>query len=196
MNVIDCRFTKPDKLRKDIMPVFTIDAEDNITVYGSLKEMGGTREGTETFSSPEELDALAAKWPGARLVELWNSLPGVEPVERFTSRQVAVRRVWKAIQQLNPTVGAHRRTVATKKGNAGNKASRRTRPATRENSKTARIIALLRKPKGASLKAIMRATGWQAHSVRGFISGHLKKKLGCKIRSFERDGERVYALKG
>jgi hypothetical protein len=41
----------------------------------------------------------------------------------------------------------------------------------------------------------MRATGWQAHSVRGFISGQLGKKMGLRVRSFERDGERVYAIK-
>ena len=57
------------------------------------------------------------------------------------------------------------------------------------------MIALLRKPKGATLQAIMRATGWQTHSVRGFISGHLKKKLGLKVRSSKRDGERVYSIK-
>jgi hypothetical protein len=42
----------------------------------------------------------------------------------------------------------------------------------------------------------MRATDWQAHSVRGFISGQLGKKMGLRVRSFERDGERVYHIKG
>jgi hypothetical protein len=57
------------------------------------------------------------------------------------------------------------------------------------------VIALLRQPTGATLKTVMRATGWQAHSVRGFISGQLGKKMGLRVRSFERDGERVYAIK-
>jgi len=56
------------------------------------------------------------------------------------------------------------------------------------------VIALLERPAGASLKAIMSATGWQAHSVRGFISGQLGKRLGFRVKSFERDGERVYAI--
>jgi Protein of unknown function (DUF3489) len=43
--------------------------------------------------------------------------------------------------------------------------------------------------------AIVAATGWQAHSVRGFISGHLVKKLGLRVKSFRQDGERVYAIK-
>ena len=89
------------------MAVFTIDTDDNITAFGSLKETEGAEGGRQVFRSAEELAKLAAEWPAARLVEIWNSLPGVEPVERFTSRKVAIRRIWKAIQQLNPAVGAH-----------------------------------------------------------------------------------------
>jgi hypothetical protein len=65
----------------------------------------------------------------------------------------------------------------------------------REDTKTAQVIALLRQARGASLKAIMRTTGWQAHSVRGFISGQLGKKMGLRVRSFQRDGERVYIIR-
>jgi hypothetical protein len=57
------------------------------------------------------------------------------------------------------------------------------------------VIALLERPTGASLKTIMGATGWQAHSVRGFISGQLGKRLGLRVKSFERDGERVYLIR-
>ena len=177
------------------MPTFTIDPENNITVLASSKDIEGKGEGTETFSSVEELAALASKWPGARLVDIWNSLPGVEPVERFTSREVAITRIWKAIQHLQPGVGAHRRRVVAKQGSAKKKARRNALPAVRENSKTARVIALLRKSMGASLKTIMRATGWQAHSVRGFISGQLGRKMGLRVRSFQREGERVYLIK-
>jgi len=42
----------------------------------------------------------------------------------------------------------------------------------------------------------MRETGWQSHSVRGFISGTLGKKIGLRVRSFQRNGERVYVVKG
>ena len=64
------------------MQTFTIDSENNITFYASLKQTEGSAEGTETFSSPKELVKLAAQWPGARLVEIWNSLPGVVPVKK------------------------------------------------------------------------------------------------------------------
>jgi len=55
--------------------------------FGSLQEASENGKGTETFSRAEELAALATQWPGMRLVEIWNSLPGGHPVERFTSRQ-------------------------------------------------------------------------------------------------------------
>jgi hypothetical protein len=56
-------------------------------------------------------------------------------------------------------------------------------------------VDLLKRPDGATLKEIMKATGWQAHSVRGFLSGTLSKKLGLSLKSAKReDGERVYHL--
>jgi hypothetical protein len=65
----------------------------------------------------------------------------------------------------------------------------------RAGSKKAEILALLQRPKGATLAEIMKVTGWQAHSVRGFISGILGKKLGLAVESAKReDGERVYSI--
>jgi hypothetical protein len=61
------------------MPAFTIDSENNITVFASLIDIEGTGEETEIFSSARELAELATKWPGERLVEIWNSLPGWNP---------------------------------------------------------------------------------------------------------------------
>jgi hypothetical protein len=62
-------------------------------------------------------------------------------------------------------------------------------------TKTAKILALLRRPAGASLTELRKATGWQAHSVPGFLSGALKKKMGFRIDSVSReDGEQVYRL--
>jgi hypothetical protein len=47
---------------------------------------------------------------------------------------------------------------------------------------------------GAALSVLMKATGWQAHSVRGFLSGKVSRDLGLPLESFRRDGERVYRL--
>ncbi len=65
----------------------------------------------------------------------------------------------------------------------------------REGSKTAKILDMLKRSEGATLKEIMKATGWQPHSVRGFVSGTLGKKMGLKVQSAKReDGQRVYSL--
>jgi hypothetical protein len=63
-------------------------------------------------------------------------------------------------------------------------------------TKAAQILALLKRPAGATLKTIMVVTGWQAHSVRGFISGHLVKKMKLRVKSFRQNGKRVYAIDG
>ena len=56
------------------------------------------------------------------------------------------------------------------------------------------IIRMLEQPDGATLKALMEATRWQAHSVRGFLSGKLSKQRRMPVKSYRREGERVYAL--
>ena len=61
--------------------------------------------------------------------------------------------------------------------------------------KAAKILDLLKRPGGVTLKQLIKATGWQAHSVRGFLSGTLGKKMGTPAESFKRaDGERAYCL--
>ena len=59
-----------------------------------------------------------------------------------------------------------------------------------------RNVGAHRSPQVHLLVDSMEATGWQAHSVRGFISRQVGKRMGLRVRSFKRDGERVYAVKG
>ncbi len=69
------------------------------------------------------------------------------------------------------------------------------KPRTRENSKQAQMIELLKRPDGATLNQLVEATGWQAHTVRGAMAGALKKKLGLNIESEKTDGqERKYRI--
>ena len=69
------------------------------------------------------------------------------------------------------------------------------RAAARLDTKHARIIAMLRKPAGATIPAIMAATEWQQHSVRGFLAGVIRKKLGLNLVSEQTDKGRVYRIK-
>lgn len=94
---------------------------------------------------------------------------GIEPV---------VARAMAGLRKPEPEVTEAAATVAVRKG-----------------TKQAELIALLKAPEGASLAEITATTGWQAHSVRGAISGQLKKKLGLNVTS-EKDDQRgrVYRL--
>jgi hypothetical protein len=97
------------------MKAFSIDAENNITVFASADSAPKT-EGTEFFSSETALAELAATWQGNRLIEIWNSLAGVTPVKKFKDRATAVSGIWKAIQTLGdaaPAAGQPQAVTAT-----------------------------------------------------------------------------------
>jgi Protein of unknown function (DUF3489) len=63
-------------------------------------------------------------------------------------------------------------------------------------SKQSRIIAMLRSPSGTTIAAMTKATGWQQHSVRGFLAGVVRKRLKLKLGSKKEDGNRVYRIAG
>jgi hypothetical protein len=198
------------------MTTYAIDAENSITALGSQQ---ADFEG-EIFASQQELASLVAEWPADRLIEVWNGIPGLTPVKKFTNRKSAVSRIWKAIQSLDGGSAVETVTTAPKRANKaklaaktakkaksvtkakpakaakGKRAKAGNKPtAARDGSKKAEILGLLQRKGGATLAQIMKATGWQAHSVRGFISGALGKKMSLKVDSVRReDGERVYTL--
>jgi hypothetical protein len=83
--------------------------------------------------------------------------------------------------------------AAPQDATAGDGATTTTR--TRENSKQAQVVAMLKRPEGATIAQICEATGWQAHTVRGTFAGAFKKKLGLTITSDKVEGgERVYRI--
>jgi len=84
------------------------------------------------------------------------------------------------------------------KRRSGDKPARKAqrRATAREGTKKEKVLALLRRSQGATLTELMKATGWQSHSVRGFLSGALRKKMKLKVKSSKRDnGERVYSAR-
>ena len=133
------------------------------------------------FCTADELMAGTTPWPLARLALVWNKLPGTKAVARFENRRIAVDRLWRAVQNIG--------------GQLAGKATRSRKQSTGARQNRAElIIGMLREPNGATLHELMAATAWQAHSVRGFLSRKVSRDLGLPVRSFRRDGERVYAL--
>jgi hypothetical protein len=279
------------------MKHFTIETEsNNIMVHTSLAEAEAV-PGTQRFGTEAALGKLAADWPTARLVDIWNSLPGVTPVSKFKDRSTAVTRIWKALQNLGATepqhepdeqqsdsveISAESEAAATDTGadvaphsahvapeeDAANQVAtladeapvappgadmavcsellqiaagaqeafwhalrnlesaigfeiddpgdikeatmesliaqhesrRKPRPrtqATRENSKTAQVIGMLKREGGATLDEIMTAMGWQKHTTRAMLSagGSLVKNHGLTIVSEQVGEQRRYAIK-
>src|SRR5258708_37202641 len=123
--------------RRKRMATFTIDTENNITAYrtGVAIPDGSA----ERFTSEKELGELAAQWPASRLVEVWNSIPGLTPIKKFTNRKTAVARIWKAVQSLvsGPTA-AH---VAPEPPRTQERAGRKSKAHTgRDGSKKDAVI--------------------------------------------------------
>ncbi|HEU0142218.1 MAG TPA: DUF3489 domain-containing protein [Bryobacteraceae bacterium] len=189
------------------MATFTIDTENNITAFAEYEDALNHRIGSTegTFASEKELAKLTSQWPIGRFIDAWNTFAGVvpfdalKPVKKFTDRKTAVARIWKAVQALTPAPAQHAAPVATKKAKATKEAKPKGDAAgpkeAREGSKKAIVLDMLRRPEGATLADIQSATGWLAHSVRGFISGGLSKKMGIKVESFKSDGgDRAYRI--
>jgi hypothetical protein len=120
-----------------------------------------------------------------------------------TDAQTATAAAPKATQKAH--AGAQRAHVAPKKAKSGKKATpakkapkgAKKETGARDGSKTATILEMLKRPGGATAKELLKATGWQPHSLRGFISGTLGKKMGLTVASTKsEDGERSYSIKG
>ena len=106
---------------------------------------------------------------------LWNALPGVEKWKKVGDRGALIDRLWSAIEAL-PDPGPQ--------------------PDAKRPSKQDEVIAMLRRPEGATVDEVASATGWQRHTVRGVFSGTLKKKLGLTIASATEERGRVYRING
>ena len=126
-------------------------------------------EGEIVVASNEELHA--ARISGKQLLALWNALPGVEKRRKVGDRDVLIDQLWSAIELLpDPQAESKRR------------------------SKQDAVIAMLRRPEGATVDEVASSTGWQRHTVRGVFSGTLKKKLGLTLASAQEERGRVYRI--
>lgn len=113
----------------------------------------------------------------------------------------APKTTQKATSAKRARTVAPKKARARKKATPGKKAPTSPKDAkktagTRDGSKAATILELLKRKDGATLKELMKATGWQAHSVRGFLSGTVGKKLGLTVVSTKGEDGRSYSIKG
>jgi len=193
----------PGRKRATTMNAFTIDADNNITVHTTKKAARAT--GAMVFDTAEGLAKLIGT-DSKRLVGIWNSLTGVTLVKRFTSRSVAARRIFAELQKLtasaetpgapvgDATAAAQARVTTKSVKKVKDPKSHGSGP--RAGSKSAQLIEMLRRPKGATLEEVMARFGWQVHTTRALMSagGALAKKHGITVIS-ERVGDtRTYRI--
>src|SRR5438552_2135541 len=146
-----------------------IIANDGFTL--SREAPATMAQGEIAVASKEELHS--APLSGKRLLALWNALPGVGKRRNVGDRAALIDRLWAAIEMLpepEPQSDAKR------------------------PSKQDEVIAMLRRPEGATVDEVASATGWQRHTVRGVFSGTLKKKLGLTLASAKEERGRVYRI--
>jgi hypothetical protein len=134
---------------------------------------GSVTDDEIAVASKEELHA--APLSGKRLLGLWNALPDVEKRKKVSDRGALIDQLWSAIEALPDA---------------------EPQPDAIRPSKQDEVIAMLRRPEGATVDEVASATGWQCHTVRGVFSGTLKKKLGLTIASAKEERGRVYRING
>lgn len=121
-------------------------------VFFAYERAPANMEGCRTYG---EFQRVGAQWSGRELVDLYNAAAkaqGKDAVKRFMNRDAGTKRLWKLVQALPVTPVPE--AVANES----------------RLSKKATVLAMVQSPSGATLEELMGATGWQAHSVRGFLS--------------------------
>jgi hypothetical protein len=113
---------------------------------------------------------------------------GTRASKAKAARHASAAKPQRQKAQVDSTAGTDRVSKRAERG--------AVRPAIYAESKQAAVVGMLSQPKGATIEAIIEATGWQKHSVRGFMSAVVRKKLGLSVKSEKTDGERRYRIEG
>jgi hypothetical protein len=193
------------------MKTFVLDADHNITAYASQQQASSAMPAGDAFTTAAGLKAALKNYPAATAVGIWNSLTGVTPVKKFKDAATAAGRIFAELQKLGgpdaeaapantdaPKVKRARKgdakSVTAKK--ATKKAAKPSASGPRAASKTAQLIEMLKRPKGATLEEVMAEFGWQVHTTRAIMSagGSLAKKHGITVISEKVGDSRTYRI--
>jgi Protein of unknown function (DUF3489) len=155
-----------------MMTVYIIRGEV-VTARSSAPAKGA--EGAVVVGSAAEIAASALSL--GQMVAVWNALAGTTAISKFKDRKTAAQRLWTAFARLPLDPEPTARAMTPSAG-----------------SKQAQVIDLLQRPQGATIDEIAAVMGWQRHTVRGLISGALKKKLGLSVISEKTERGRLYRI--
>jgi hypothetical protein len=209
-----------DRDRKEIntMKTFVLDADHNITSYASQEAASNAVPPGDAFTTMAGLKTALKQLSAATVVGIWNSLTGVTPVKKFASLDVAAKRIFNELQKLGGAAADPDATEATPAAEPAKRAAKaKAKPAKatgtpkaakkarapkpagsgpRATSKTAQLIEMLRRPKGATLEEVMAKFGWQVHTTRALMSagGALTKKHGLTVISEKVGDSRTYRI--
>lgn len=153
-------------------------------------------------STQQQILSHAAEHSGGKLIWFPENIKGgarTKVIESLCKRGLitADKTDWLVSEQGYRALGLpHREPVipaAAPDSVKDEQATQPHKPRSRDNSKQAQVIAMLKRPEGATIQQICQVTKWQSHTVRGSMAGALKKKLGLVITSEKTEnGERVY----
>jgi hypothetical protein len=193
------------------MKTFVLDADHNITAYASQQQASSAMPAGDAFTTAAGLKAALKNYPPATAVGIWNSLTGVTLVKKFKDAATAAGRIFAKLQKLGgpdaeaapantdaPKVKRARKgdakPVTAKK--ATKKAAKPSASGPRATSKTAQLMEMLKRPKGATLEEVMAEFGWQVHTTRAIMSagGSLAKKYGITVISEKVGDSRTYRI--
>lgn len=193
------------KLSDTQLTILTRAAQREDRAIAALDKRAVTRDAV-TGLLKSKLLATVPKTPDA---PLWERDKSGHPLGLFiTPKGMKAINADEADQALaaNDAPPSPQPASSPRKGAAGKSAGKRKagdpstdekpKPAHRPGSRLDAIVKLMRRPKGASIAQMMVETGWQSHSVRGAISGAIKKKLGLAVSSERAGDERLYRIAG